>query len=323
MPNQDQDQDKYTGQHSDNVSANQSMQEDKPLYDEAQGAPPQQPPQQQLNELQNKITQVEERFNARIQTLEKQIQALEGKTGELAATKRTLEEKTGELAATKQDLATTKQTLEAKTQELERTKRTLEEKTGELATTKQTLEEKTGELAATKRTLEEKTGELAATKQDLATTQQELERTKAERFQRGWELFKIYQKKEASFHDALKLKGVIPRADNFESFICSGVSSDSLETLWDIIKDRRYRGETKDLQFLQDLFEYRLELFNASKSAPVYEMLKVQVGDPYMQREQVVDSSGSSQGVVREVCLQGYRNRIVDKIIRQTIVILE
>ena len=265
MPNQDQERyieqcysaSQSTINNADNTESktNGINQPSSDLSEEAQGQPPQQPFQQQLNELQNKITQVEKRFDERIQTLEAKVQEL----------------------------------------------------TGELAATRQTLEEKTGELAATKLHLEAKT--------------QELDRTKAERFQRGWELFKIYQKKEASFHDTLK--GVIPRADNFESFICSGVSSDSLETLWDIIKDRRYRGETKDLQFLQDLFEYRLELFNASKAAPVYEMLKVQVGDPYKQREQVVDSSGSSQGVVREVCLQGYRNRIVDKIIRQTIVILE
>ena len=82
-------------------------------------------------------------------------------------------------------------------------------------------------------------------------------------FAGGQELFQKYRRVGA--HARQLLQGVFPR-DDFTSFICGGAQTNSLETLWDVLRECIMSGRQQDSEILWEVFEYCLELVNASKS---------------------------------------------------------
>jgi len=137
------------------------------------------------------------------------------------------------------------------------------------------------------------------------------------RFARGWELFQNYRR--VGSHARQLLRGVFPH-DDFTSFICGGAQTNSLETLWDVLRECIMNGRQEDAEILWEVFEYCIELVNASKAQAGYSVLPVNVGDRFDSDVHSEGPGSRAQGKISNVCLPGYQNDYNGRIIRKSVV---
>lgn len=156
--------------------------------------------------------------------------------------------------------------------------------------------------------------------QDLDAANQkifDLEGQLQQRFAHGWELFQKYQTIGA--HARQLLQGVFTR-DNFMSFICGGAQSESLEKIWDVLRECLMNSRQHDAEILWDVFEYSLELVNSSRAQVSYSILPVSDGDRFDSDLHTEAPGSRAQGRVAQVYLPGFRNDYNRRIIRKSIV---
>ena len=145
----------------------------------------------------------------------------------------------------------------------------------------------------------------------------ELEAQLQQRFARGWELFQKYRR--VGSHARQLLQGVFPR-DDFMSFICGGAQVNSLETLWDVLRECVMNNRPQDAETLSEVFEYCLELVNATKAQAGYSILPVKPGDRFDSDLHSEGPNSRAQGKISNVYLPGYRNDYNGRVIRKSIV---
>ena len=156
--------------------------------------------------------------------------------------------------------------------------------------------------------------------QDLDAANQtisDLEGQLEHRFARGWELFQKYQ--SVGTHARQLLQGVFTR-DNFMSFICGGAQSESLEKIWDVLRECVMNSRQHDAEILWEVFEYSLELVNSSRAQVSYSILPVNVGDRFDSDVHSEAPGSRAQGKVARVYLPGFRNEYNRRIIKKSIV---
>lgn len=156
-------------------------------------------------------------------------------------------------------------------------------------------------------------------KSALEKANRTLQEQLAERFARGWELFEQYPNVSEHTRQILH-NGVFTQEASFMSFICGGAQPTSLEKLWEALRDCIMRGEQSDAEILWDIFEYCLELVNASRTQAKYEILSVEEGDSFDPDCHTEGPDSKAQGTVRTIYLRGYRNTYGDKIMKKSIV---
>lgn len=162
--------------------------------------------------------------------------------------------------------------------------------------------------------------DLDAAQDRISRLQGIVDRQEAElqtRFARGWELFQNYRR--VGSHARQLLRGVFPR-DDFTSFICGGAQTNSLETLWDVLRECIMNGRQEDAEILWEVFEYCIELVNASKAQAGYSVLPVNVGDRFDSDVHSEGPGSRAQGKISNVCLPGYQNDYNGRIIRKSVV---
>ena len=156
--------------------------------------------------------------------------------------------------------------------------------------------------------------------QDLEGAQSkisELQLQLEQRFSRGWELFEKYQTVGA--HSQQLLQGVFTH-NNFMSFICGGAQTESLEKIWDVLRENIMTSNQHDAEILWEIFEYCLKLVNSSKTQASYSILPVNVGDNFDFEFHSEAQGSHAQGKISNVYLHGYRNEYNNRIIRKSIV---
>ena len=163
------------------------------------------------------------------------------------------------------------------------------------------------------------------TERELSKAQTKLAEKDGElrqRFSRGWNIWRQYQQLTNGTKESLQR--VFAHADDFTSFICCGAQSDAPEVIWDIMSDCWDKKLLGDLAILREIFAYSLELVNSTKTKPLFEILSVKTGDKYDRKYHLVEPFCEvQQGNVEKVCVQGFRNVFVNKVIRQSLVSLE
>ena len=137
-------------------------------------------------------------------------------------------------------------------------------------------------------------------------------------FARGQELFQKYRQVGAHARQILGTSVFV--RDDFTSFICGGAQSDSLEKIWDVLKTCVMDGNQRDAEILGEIFDYCLELVNASKSGKGFSILPVNVGDRFDSNIHSEVSAGLAQGKISVVCLPGFRNDYSGRLVRKSIV---
>lgn len=181
------------------------------------------------------------------------------------------------------------------------------------------LQAKNQNLSGEVKDLQAKNQNLSDEVKDLQAKNHALQEQLDARFSRGWELFEAYRKVSEHTRQILH-NGVFTQEASFMSFICGGAQLTALDRLWDALRDCVLRGQQDDEEILWDIFEYCLELVNASRTQAKYEILSVKVGDSFDSDCHSEGPNSKAQGIVRKVYLQGYRNTYSDRIMKKSIV---
>jgi|GEM_PF-2506147 len=140
----------------------------------------------------------------------------------------------------------------------------------------------------------------------------------AQRFDKGWQLYEKYGRVSANTRQLL---GSVFTGTDFMSFICGGAQNESLSKIWDVVKYcLLHDGYEDDAAILWNIFEYCLQLVNASKTQTIYEIAKVTQGDAFDVDVHTPAGNSRAQGRVQEIYLQGYINVYSHKMERKSIV---
>ena len=136
----------------------------------------------------------------------------------------------------------------------------------------------------------------------------------AERFADGWELYQKFLSLDESTRENSGL-----RAENFMAFICSGAQMKRLEGIWESAIESKRAGRINDAEIIWNVFAYCVRLVNAAQGDDIIEILDTQIGDRYdTDKHSTSMTNSSTQGVVREIILAGYRNNNSRKIVRKS-----
>lgn len=133
----------------------------------------------------------------------------------------------------------------------------------------------------------------------------------------GQTLFQKYRR--LGSHARQLLQGVFPH-ENFMSFICGGAQTNSLETIWDVLRECVMKGQLQDAEILREIFTYCLQLVNASKLQAGYSILPVNVGDVFDSDVHTETPDSLAHGKISAVRLPGFRNDYSGRVIRKSVV---
>jgi len=142
----------------------------------------------------------------------------------------------------------------------------------------------------------------------------DLKRQLAERFADGWEIYQKFLNLDISTRENSGM-----RTENFEAFICRGAQMKRLEDIWGATLENKRAGKITDAEILWEVFAYCVRLVNAAQGDNTIEILDTQIGEGYEPNKHSTNMTNSStQGVVREIILTGYRNNISNKIVKKS-----
>lgn len=240
---------------------------------------------------------------------------------------RQLENLRGENYQLKNSLAKTQQRVKDLEQQIQNAQYTNSRLENSLTESKQTARSFQSKLEEWQRTFNREQQRARNLQADLDAAQREISRLEdliadlkyqnEQRFARGWELFQKYQR--VGSHARQLLQGVFPH-ENFMSFICGGAQTNSLETLWDVLRECVMSNRQQDADILSEVFEYCFELVNSSKTQAGYSILPVKVGDRFDSDLHSEGPNSRAQGKVAAIYLPGYRNDYNGRVIRKSIV---
>ncbi len=265
--------------------------------------------------------QKKETVEGKLANVQREKETVEGKLADVQREKETVE---GKLA----DVQREKETVEGKLANVQREKETVEGKLADVQREKETVE---GKLADVRREKESVEKQLATARQEkeLAESQREelsrqleillkekesAEKQLAERFAKGWDVYQSFLKLNA---EARENSGFY--AERFETFICKGAQYKSLDGIWEAALGCKRDGKIDDAEIFWDVFEYFVQLVNFAFGDNFIEILNTQTGERY--NTDIHSTSGtnsSTQGVVREVILAGYKNNNNRKIVKKS-----
>ena len=151
-------------------------------------------------------------------------------------------------------------------------------------------------------------------KETLEIERDELKKQLAERFAEGWDVYQTFLNLDATTRENSGLYAI-----NFESFICSGAQQRLLGEIWEAALDCKRNGKKDDAEIFWAVFSYCVYLVNAAQKDNIIEILNTQEGERYdTDKHSTSGTNSSTQGVVREIILAGYKNNINRKIVKKS-----
>lgn len=119
------------------------------------------------------------------------------------------------------------------------------------------------------------------------------------------------------------------------SFLSSGAQWGHIQALWEFAQQKINNEDFSDIETLNEIFVYFLDFHNSSYPTPLYELLNTKPGDAFdeeqhtkiMTREErkaaffdTKKKGNASEGPVKEVVLQGFKNLRNGRILKPSIV---
>ncbi|MDO5517068.1 MAG: hypothetical protein Q4F66_05895 [Clostridium sp.] len=200
-------------------------------------------------------------------------------------------------------------------EEKESQNRELQKQLELIRTEKQKLEiEKNAEIQSLQQRInkvEQAKDEIAADLQEAIVKVQHYESN----FSRLNTFYSKYMMLSKSVHE--ELRNVI-KADNAESFLCSGAQWDNLEPLWDFISYKLDEYSQEELQALIEIFNYFFEEYNTAMG--IYTLLDVYECEEFDEDLHTRASNSLVSGTVSKVLLRGYKNIKNGRVIKKSIV---
>lgn len=217
------------------------------------------------------------------------------------------------LQTTEKSLQTTKNALNASQLTLKTTENSLEATKNTLKTTKGILEQTQSSLKITESSLthSEDSVEKTSSKLLLAETQNNVLQTENIELKEKLNIileeiavFRVYQSLEFDTKEALV--PVYKGAKRVDEFTVRGVGKNDIEKLYDVIFHRIMAKNFKDLEKLQEIFLYFVDLFNRKNNENVFTLDTVKLGDDFNPLKHTKCMDSQQSGAVARIYLRGF-----------------
>ncbi|MBU9712739.1 hypothetical protein [Evansella tamaricis] len=103
-------------------------------------------------------------------------------------------------------------------------------------------------------------------------------------------------------------------------FLSCGVQYENLDSLWEYMKRETIEGSNQDLDSLNEIFRFFFHAYNKIYDSPIYEIQSTSIGQRFDEDLHIRGGNSKVIGEISSVLLNGYYNRINNKIIKKSIV---
>ena len=272
----------------------------------------------QLSTANERAATAESDFKVLQSKLEDTIRAATAEKFSLQEKLTAADDRTRALEGENNSLRSQLRTVEEKARAAEERARAAEDRTRALEGEKRSLQSQLTAAEDRTRTLEGDNNYLQSQLLAANDRASKAEEENNKRLPRGWALFQKYPALSENVRRNLDI--VFRRENDFAAFICGGAQEDCLDIIWNTAQNALGNNQN-DAALLADIFDYCLELVNASKANPWYELLQTNVGDEFDYNKHVPTGDSAAQGRIVEVLLLGYKKiSNGERIIKKSIV---
>ncbi len=118
------------------------------------------------------------------------------------------------------------------------------------------------------------------------------------------------------------LKGIF-KLDSFENFIACGGQRSNIDAIWNVIKNCVQSNKFDDLDKLNNLLKYFIDVFNKTTNTPTIKLQEVAIGAKFNPEYFSRSTDSKPAGNITEIYLIGYDNAINGNNINKSIVRVE
>jgi len=254
-----------------------------------------------------KVEDEREEFKRKAETLQQEKESAENQREEFKRKAETLQQEKESAENQREEFKRKAETLQQEKESAENQREEFKRKAETLQREKESAESQREEFKCKAETLQQE-------KESTESQCDDLKRQLAERFADGWEIYQKFLNLDISTRENSGM-----RTENFEAFICRGAQMKRLEDIWGATLENKRAGKITDAEILWEVFAYCVRLVNAAQGDNTIEILDTQIGEGYEPNKHSTNMTNSStQGVVREIILTGYRNNISNKIVKKS-----
>lgn len=138
-------------------------------------------------------------------------------------------------------------------------------------------------------------------------------------FGRFYSMLEVYDNLSENHKNALK--GIF-KEDTPDSWIAAGVQPDNIDSLWEYTRMQIMNRKYKELEGLGSLVYYFLDLYNSTRSTPIFTLQEVSAGDMFDVDSHIRTSDSKAAGRISQVYLYGYVNVNTDTVIKRSVVMV-
>lgn len=144
--------------------------------------------------------------------------------------------------------------------------------------------------------------------------------SKVQKFEYDQNMFRLF----TSLNQEVKssLRGIF-KVDTYENFIACGAQRSNIDSLWDFAKNRVQKQQFDEIETLNQILLYFIDIFNQTSNSPTIKIQEVAIGTNF-DTEAHIKSSDSVKpaGTINKIYLIGYQNYSNDKILNKAIVLI-
>lgn len=136
-------------------------------------------------------------------------------------------------------------------------------------------------------------------------------------FQRQTHTFYQYQSLSDQSKEALS--GIF-KGTSFEEFLACGVQPGNIDTLWEFSRNQALEENLEDIDILEQIIAYFVDLYNRTNESPILAFQKVETGDSFDVDLHIRTQKSKAAGKISKVLLTGLTNAFTGEVIKKTVV---
>lgn len=99
---------------------------------------------------------------------------------------------------------------------------------------------------------------------------------------------------------------ILNNPSNFVEFVCFGLDKPTIDNIYDYISHRVLRDNFIDVEILQDILIFFIEIFNLKFNKIFFEIDQAEIGDLFNSTIQSKTAASKQTGTIDAVYLRGY-----------------
>ena len=136
-------------------------------------------------------------------------------------------------------------------------------------------------------------------------------------FQKQTHAFYLYQ--HLTDQSKEELSGIF-KGKSFETFLACGVQPANIDALWEYARQAALAGNLEDVELLNQIIAYFVNLYNITNDAPILGFQNVSVGDAFDVDWHIRTQNSKPAGMISKILLTGLTNAFTGEVIKKAVI---